>query len=73
MRDYEELIHKLDSFTRAYPADIFVPLSDTERGAVKPSTITRISAEMGRHFGRFAAEARDAIKELTEAQEKRHG
>jgi hypothetical protein len=65
MRDYEELIHKLDSFTKAFPADIFVPLSDAERDAVKPSTITRISAEMGRHFGQFAAEARDALRELT--------
>lgn len=67
----EELIAELRSFGRAYPEDIFPPLSDEERAAIKPSTLSRISAEMGRHFAQFADKAADRLSSLSAKGETR--
>lgn len=53
----------LRDFARAYPEDVFTPLTASERKAY-PTLITKASADMGRHFGKFALEAADRIANL---------
>jgi hypothetical protein len=57
---------KLRDFARAYPEDVFTPITASERKAY-PTIITKASADMGRHFAPFAIEAADRIRALEAA------
>lgn len=68
----EQLIHALEGFGRAYPTDMFIPLTTEERKSIGDSLLTRASADMGRHCAKFMTEAAAMIKTLhSELQEAR--
>ena len=56
----EQLIEELRSFAEAYPEDIFRPLTDADRKE-HPVLITRASADMGRHMGKWMLRAAAAL------------
>lgn len=64
--DKIELADLLDSFSRAYPEDVFPPLTEDERKALPRGIIDRCSGAMGRHFAKFAAQAAAALRESEE-------
>lgn len=58
-----DLVARLRGIATAYPEDIFGPVTDAE---IKEhaSLITRNSAAMGRHMGKFLLQAADEIERL---------
>lgn len=52
----DDAVHRLRSFAKAYPESIFAPLTEEERKLVGDGLISRNSAEVGRHFAKFAVE-----------------
>lgn len=62
----EALCDTLESFTKAYPEDIFGPVTDKEREE-HGSLITRNSAAMGRHCAKFMGEAAAMLRSLLDA------
>jgi len=64
--DRNELADLLESFSRAYPEEIFPPLTEDERKALPRGIIDRCSGAMGRHFAKFAAQAAAALRESEE-------
>lgn len=63
----DDLINTLRSFTKAYPEDVFPPLSKEEIAEVAkayPGAIDRNSAAMGRHCAKFMAKAANEIERL---------
>jgi len=63
-QEADEALHrKLRDFARAYPEDVFPPTTAEERLTLSPGLLSRISADMGRHFAKFATEAADAFDE----------
>lgn len=59
----DDFVLRLRSIANAYPEDIFGPVTDDERRE-HASLITRNSAAMGRHLGKFLAQAADEIERL---------
>lgn len=69
----EDLINTLPSFAKAYPEDVFAPLSKAEIAEVVkayPGVIDRISAAMGRHCAKFMAEAANEIERQGKGAER---
>lgn len=58
-----DFIDTLRGFTKAYPEDIFTPLTEAERKQMG-SLLDRASAGMGRHMAKFMAQAADMIERL---------
>jgi hypothetical protein len=52
MTDTPPIVRDLRSFAEAYPEDVFRPLTDADRKE-HSVLITRASAQMGRHFGKW--------------------
>lgn len=65
-QEIERLIDELESFAKAYPESVFGPVTDAEIRDF-PNLITRNSAAMGRHMGKWMQRAADAIRALTAA------
>ena len=63
-QEVEDLIGTLRSFGKAYPLDMFGPVTDAERNA-HGSLISRNSAAMGRHLSKFMVQAADMIESLS--------
>jgi len=63
-----DLVKRLRGFAQAYPEDMFPPLTEEERGQLGGEIISRASAEMGRHFAKFATEAADALEHRSLAE-----
>lgn len=66
----EEQAERMESFAQAYPEAFFPPLTPEQRAHAGDSIITRASAEMGRHFSRFATAAAHALREAAAALDK---
>jgi hypothetical protein len=72
MTDTPPIVRDLRSFAEAYPEDVFRPLTDADRKE-HSVLITRASAQMGRHFGKWATKAADTIEALLAALEALEG
>lgn len=62
-----DLEYALRGFGKAYPEEIFVPLTKAERQLLQekhPGLIDRISGAMGRHMAQFTVQAADQIGAL---------
>lgn len=67
MREAEEIIQRLRSFSRAYPEDIFPAPSKVEIIEVHrvfPGFADRVSASMGRHIGKQLDEIADELEKV---------
>lgn len=64
--EHDEFIEILRSFGKAYPLDIFGPVTEDEQ-RLHGSLITRNSAEMGRHCAKYMVKAADVIESLQSA------
>lgn len=65
----EELIAALRNFGRAYPEDMFPPLTKAERKELQdkyPGIQDRIAGAMGRHLALFSNDAADRLQTLTQ-------
>jgi hypothetical protein len=59
-----EILHKLNSWSEAYPTDIFpdpTPEHIQQVNSIYPSAVTRISARVGRHMVRIVKRDLDAL------------
>jgi hypothetical protein len=61
--ELEDFVNTLRGFTKAYPEDIFLPLTE-EQIKEHSLVITRASAGMGRHLAKFFAQAAEHIEAL---------
>lgn len=61
-----ELVDRLHSLTKAYPEDVFTPLTPEEIEQ-HSNIVTRASASMGRHFAGILTDAADRIAALDAA------
>lgn len=63
----DALIHRLRSYSEAYPLDMFPELTKEEREMLHrehPGLLDRISASMGRHCGKIMDQGADAIERI---------
>ena len=67
-KERRQLVTELRDFARAYPEDIFTPLTDEEREKYG-SIITRTAAQTGRHFAPWFLKAAEALDQI-EADER---
>ena len=66
-----DLVDRLRSTAKAYPKDIFSPLTEVEKKALPRGTMDRIASMMGRHMSKIIIEAADALEAAQAKLDKR--